>query len=63
MQRSSMKKPKEAKAESRVRISARNNGSTKRPIWIDRLTASELTLFACSCAVGTVLVLSQVLQF
>ena len=63
MQRSSMKKHKEAKAESRARTSSRTNGSTKRPIWIDRLSASELTLFACTCAVGTVLVLSQVLQF
>jgi hypothetical protein len=41
----------------------KTNGQLKRPIWIDRLTASELALFACSCAVGTIIVLSQMLQF
>lgn|GEM_PF-2767391 len=63
MRSSSMKRDSGAKAESPAHTSTRTNGQLKRPIWIDRLTASELTLFACSCAVGTIIVLSQVLQF
>lgn len=63
MHSSSMKKDNGAKAELHAHTPSRTNRPLKQPIWIDRLTASELTLFACSCAVGTVLLLSQVLQF
>ncbi|NKC03922.1 hypothetical protein HED55_13580 [Ochrobactrum haematophilum] len=63
MRSGSMKRDSGAKAELPASTSTRTNGQLKRPIWIDRLTASELTLFACSCAVGTIIVLSQVLQF
>jgi hypothetical protein len=63
MRSGSMKRDSGAKAKLPASTQLKTNGQLKRPIWIDRLTASELALFACSCAVGTIIVLSQMLQF